>query len=148
MRGQRGVTLVELGTVLAVLAVGIGLVVPALGRAVPALRTRGAADDVYAAVHLTRQRARTTRVMHALVIERDGHAFRIVEDPGGRDRTVVGPAALVDEVVASENTTIRFSPNGYAVPAGTITVRSGGEVRRVVVSLLGRVRVEDGARPR
>lgn len=141
MRSERGFTLVELGIVLAVMAVGVGLTAPELGRVVPMLRVQSAAQDLYGAVHLTKSRARATGVMHALVLEPDGRAFRVVEDPAGAARTVVGPTTLVDGVVVSGNTTIRFSPKGFAVPFGTITVRSGSEVRRVVVNILGRVRM-------
>jgi Tfp pilus assembly protein FimT len=151
IRGERGVTLIELGAVLALLAVGVGLAAPAvgaLGRVTETFRANGAAGDLYAAVHATRARARATGVMHALVIERDGHAFRIVENPGRQARTVVGPHALVDGVVSSGNTTIRFSPKGFAVPFGTLTVRAGGEVRRVIINILGRVRIATGEPPR
>ena len=146
--GTRGVTLVELAVVLAILAVGIGTAVPVLGRALDRYRVVGAAGDLYGALHLTRTRARQTGVMHALVLDRDGRTFRIVEDPTGEARTVVGPRGLVDGVAVAGNTTIRFSPKGFAVPFGTITVRgTDGEVRRLVVNILGRVRVEDGAPP-
>lgn len=141
MRSERGVTGVELVIVLAILAVGIGAVVPTVGSVLAALRTHGAAADLYGAIHLTRARARATGLMHALVLEPDGRGFRIVEDPAGTPRTVVGPHALVDGVVATGNSTIRFSPKGFAVPFGTITVRSDGEVRRLIVNILGRVRV-------
>lgn len=144
MPGERGVTLVELAMVLALLALGVGVVGPALGRVLPSYRALGAADQLYAAVHLTRARARASGVMHALVIEGDGHAYRIVEDPTGIPRTVVGPHALVDGVAASGNTTIRFSPKGFAVPFGTITVRAGDETRRLIVNILGRVRMDSG----
>lgn len=148
MRSARGFTLIELGIVLAVMAVGVGVTAPVIGQVVPAMRVQGAAADLYGAVHLTKSRARAAGVMHALVIEPDGRGFRVVEDPQGAARTVVGPSALADGVVASSNTMIRFSPKGFAVPFGTITVRSDGEVRRVIVNILGRVRVEDPARRR
>jgi prepilin-type N-terminal cleavage/methylation domain-containing protein len=141
---ERGVTLVEVATVLAILALGIGVAGVAAERAVPRYRTVGAADDLYAAVHLTRARARASGVVHALVIEPGGEAFRIVADPAGRAQTVAGPQRLVDGVVVAGNSTIRFWPAGYAVPAGTITVRAGDETRRVVVNMFGRVRLEDG----
>ena len=86
-------------------------------------------------------------VMHALVLEPDGGGFRIVADPGGDAQTVEGPHRLVDGAVATSNVTIQFSPKGFAVPAGTITIRSGGETRRIVVSLLGRARVAAGEDP-
>jgi Tfp pilus assembly protein FimT len=138
---MRGVTLVELTVVLGLLALVTGSAAPVVVGALDAYRLQGAVADVYGAIHLTRARARATGVMHALVIEPDGRGFRIVEDPGGRAVTVAGPSALPDGAVASANTTIRFSPKGFAVPFGTVTVRAGADVRRVIVNLLGRVRV-------
>jgi Tfp pilus assembly protein FimT len=146
-RDARGVTLVELTAGLAILAIGVGLAMPAVGRALPRYRVTGAAADLYAALHLTRARARASGVLHALVIERGGRAFRVVEDPGGAARTVLGPAELAEGAVASGNATIRFSPKGFAVPFGTITVRAEAETRRLVVNILGRVRVEDARSP-
>jgi type IV fimbrial biogenesis protein FimT len=140
----RGVTLVELAMVLAVLAVGAGATTIALDHVLAGARAVGTTGDLYAAIHLTRGLARTTGVMHALVIERGGATYRIVEDPGGQPRTVVGPQPIVSGVVVSGNTTIRFSPKGFAVPFGTITVRAGNETRRLVVNILGRVRVDSG----
>ena len=147
MRSERGVTLVELAVALAILALGVGTVAPVVGGVLPRLRAHGATVDLYGAVHETRSRARMTGVMHALVLERDGRGYRVVEDPAGIGRTVIGPERLVDGVVATANTTIRFTPKGFAVPAGTVTVRSGGEVRRVIVNILGRVRVAAGPPP-
>jgi Tfp pilus assembly protein FimT len=137
---ERGVTLVELAVVLAGMAVLMGSAGVALNGGLASARARGATQDLYGALHLTKARARATGVMHALVIERG--AFRIVEDPAGAPRTVVGPDSLGEGVVASGNTTIRFSPKGFAVPFGTITVTSGEDTRRLVVNILGRVRIE------
>ncbi len=140
-------TLVELAAVLAAMALVMTSSRVALDGALSGARAAGATQDLYAALHLTKARARATGVMHALVIESGGHAFRIVEDPTGTRRTVLGPEPLGDEVVASGNSTIRFSPKGFAVPFGTITVRTGSETRRLVVNILGRVRIDRG-RPR
>jgi Tfp pilus assembly protein FimT len=141
-RGARGVTLIELALVLGVMTLGIGGTAPVVGRALASFRVAAATQDLYGAIHLTRARARWRGVMHALVIDRDGRTFRIVEDPAQSPRIVFGPQPLGDGVVASGNTTIRFSPKGFAVPFGTITVRSGTETRRLVVNLLGRVRID------
>jgi hypothetical protein len=86
-------------------------------------------------------------VTHALFIEPDGRGFRLVADPGGSAETVDGPHHLVDGTVATSNVTIQFSPKGFAVPAGTITIRSGEETRRIVVNLLGRARIAIGEPP-
>ena len=140
-KGQRGVTLVEVVVVLTVLAVLMGAAVPTVGAAIDGYRAGGATADLCAAVHLARVRAATTGVTHALVLDPDGRSFRIVEDPGGAAKTVEGPHSLVDGAVATSNVTLQFSSRGFSVPAGTITIRSAGATRRIVVSLLGRVRV-------
>jgi type II secretory pathway pseudopilin PulG len=135
-------TIVELVVVLGLLALGVAGSVPTAGGIVTRLRVEGAVADLYAAIHLTRARARATGVMHAL--EPDGRTFRIEEDPAGAPRTVVGPLRLIEGVSATGNVTLRFSPKGFAVPFGTITVRAGPETRRLVVNILGRVRVATG----
>ena len=144
MRSARGMTLVELSVVLAMLTLGIGLVVPVVGDALPGLRLQGATAELYGALHATRLRADESGVIHGLVVEADGRGFRIVADPTGASHTVEGPQALVGGVTATANTTIRFTPKGYAVPAGTIRVQSGPEARRVIVNIMGRVRIAPG----
>jgi prepilin-type N-terminal cleavage/methylation domain-containing protein len=146
-RAQGGVTLTEVVVALLVTALLAGIAAPGVNAALEGFRAAGAVADLYGAVHLTRARARAAGVMHALVLDADGRAFRIVEDPGGAERTVEGPHRLVDGAVATSNAVIRFSPRGFAVPAGTITVRSGGETRRLVVNLLGRIRIALGEAP-
>jgi type IV fimbrial biogenesis protein FimT len=148
MRGrQHGITLAEVAVVLAAVALLIGGAVPTVGAALEGYRASGATADLYAAVHLTKAHARATGVMHALVLEPDGRSFRIVADPGGSARTVDGPHLLVDGAVATSNVELHLSPKGFAVPAGTITIRSGGETRRIIVNILGRARIAAGEDP-
>ena len=140
MGTERGAMLVELLVGLIASTVIVGGIVPMVGRELDKMRAHGAAAGVYGAVHATKFRARATGVMHALVVDPGGRSFRIVEDPTGAARTVVGPMTLVEGAVASPNITIRFSPKGFAVPFGTITITAGTEVRRVIVNIVGRVR--------
>ena len=100
---QRGVTLVEVVVVLLAVGILIGGSVPTVGAALEGYRATGATADLYAAVFLTKARARASGVMHALVIEPDGQAFRIVADPFGAAQTVDGPHRLVDGAVATSN---------------------------------------------
>ena len=141
-RGAHGIALVELALVLSLTGLGVGVAGPVVGRALDGFRVVGATQDLYGAIHFARARARWRGVMHALVIERDGRSFRVVEDPANAPVTVFGPHPFGDGVTAFGNTTIRFSPKGFAVPFGTITVRAGDDTRRLVVNLLGRVRVD------
>jgi len=146
-RTERGITLVEVVVTLVVVAILLGVGAPTVGAALEGYRATGATADLYAAVHLTKARARATGVTHALVLEPDGRGFRIVADYPAGAEIVDGPHSLVDGAVATNNITIQFSSKGFAVPAGTITVRSAGETRRIVVNLLGRVRVASGEDP-
>jgi len=144
---ERGVTLVEVVVVLLVLVALMSVAVPTVGAALEGYRAGGATADLYAAVHLAKALARAQGVTHALALDPDGRGFRIVADPGGEAQTVDGPHRLVDGAVATNNVTIQFSSKGFAVPAGTITIRSGGETRRIVVNLLGRARIASGEDP-
>jgi Tfp pilus assembly protein FimT len=134
----------EVVVVVFVIALLVGIAIPTVGAALDDYRGHGATADLFAALHRTRARARATGVTHGLLLDGDGRAFRIVADPGGGAETVEGPRELVDGAVAAQNAPIRFSPKGFAIPAGTITIRSGSDVRRVVVNLLGRVRIAPG----
>ena len=102
-REEHGVTLIEIAVVLMAFGVLMGAAVPTVGAALEGYRASGATADLYAAVHLTKARARAQGVTHALVLEPDGRGFRIIADPGGAARTVEGPHALVDEAVATCN---------------------------------------------
>jgi type II secretory pathway pseudopilin PulG len=145
--GQRGVTLVEVVVILLVLGILVAGGAPTVGAALAGYRAGGATADLYAAVQLTKARARAQGVTHALALEPDGRGFRIVADPGGAAQTVEGPHPLTEGTIATSNVTIHFSPKGFAVPAGTITIRSGGETRRIVVNIVGRARVAVGEAP-
>jgi Tfp pilus assembly protein FimT len=147
MRDERGTTMVEVGLVLAVLAILAAAVAPAVSGALDAVRVDAAAADVRAGLHLARMAARTRLLPHALQLAPDGRAWTVVEDPAGEARVVHGPSSLPGGVVAEANATIQFSPKGFAVPFGTITVRHGSEARRLIVNLLGRVRFAVGEAP-
>ena len=143
-RNGQGATLVELLVMLLVLAIMVGGAIPSVGAALDDYRGQGATADLFAAVHQTRARARASGTTHGIVLGADGRSFRIVADPAGAAATVAGPTPLLEGAVATQNAAIRFSPKGFAVPAGTITIRSGQDVHRIVVNLLGRARVASG----
>src|SRR5262249_6796240 len=112
---QRGVTLVEVVVVLLVVGILMGSAVPTVGAALDGFRATGAAADLYAAVHLTKTRARATGVTHALVLEPDGRGFRIVADPSGAAETVEGPHPLVDGAAATNTIPTHFSSTPSAL---------------------------------
>ena len=146
MRGQRGVTVVELVIVLIILAIVFGLAWPLAGALLADTAIKGAAEQVASAVRLTRQHAITQAVPHAIQFEDGGRSYRIVRDLPGEAETVEGPVTLAHGAVATGRPRLRFSPLGAAIPAGTVTVEVEGQRLAVVVNFPGRVRI--GAPPR
>ena len=76
--GARGFTLVELVVTLLVLALAVGLTLPAIGRGVDALRARAEVARFSAMLRHAREQAITTRRPHAIVVEPGTHRVTIL----------------------------------------------------------------------
>jgi type II secretion system protein H len=143
---RRGVTMLELLVVLAIVGLLAGVVVPGAGAQADRL-----AVEHQAARFLTAYRAAwlTARVQQRLAILRvteDSLAIRTVSSAGAPDTLLTwlepGPAAAGVEMRSPPHTIV-FTPDGIAIGlanARHVLVR-GRAVRQVVVSRLGRVRV-------
>ena len=140
--GDRGFTLLELIVSLLVIALAVGIVVPAVGRGTETLRGRAEVAAFSAMLRHARDQAITTRRGHAVVIDPAGRRARILATPDEVRQTRALPADLEIEAIPPQALTVRFDPNG---------VSSGGEFRlatknvryRVTVDpLTGRVRAE------
>ena len=140
--GDRGFTLLELIVSLFVIALAIGIVIPAVGRGTETLRGRSEVAAFSAMLRHARDQAITTRRGHAVVIDPAGRRARIFAVPDEVRQTRALPADLEIEAIPPQALTVRFDPNG---------VSSGGEFRlatkniryRVTVDpLTGRVRAE------
>ena len=90
-RGERGMTLVELGLVLAVVAVTGAVVTPVVSGGLAAVRVQAATADVRSGLHLARMNARVRLLPHALRLAPDGRSWSVIEDPAGEARVVHGP---------------------------------------------------------
>jgi len=139
---DRGFTLLELIVSLLVIALAVGIVIPAVGRGTETLRGRSEVAAFSAMLRHARDQAITTRRGHAVVIDPDGRRARILATPDEVRQTRALPADLEIEAIPPQALTVRFDPNG---------VSSGGEFRlatkniryRVTVDpLTGRVRAE------
>jgi general secretion pathway protein H len=140
--GDRGFTLLELIVSLLVIALAVGIVIPAVGRGTETLRGRSEVAAFSAMLRHARDQAITTRRGHAVVIDPAGRRARILATPDEVRQTRALPADLEIEAIPPQALTVRFDPNG---------VSSGGEFRlatkniryRVTVDpLTGRVRAE------
>ena len=138
---RRGFSLPELLTICVLTALVSGIAVPALKHAVDRRAVEEAARIIILAHREGRYAAVAIHKQTLLRLAADTIELRSVE---GRDTTLLwqrpGPGSLGVTVTGNAHT-VRFIPYGYSIGA-SYTVSRGAARRRVVISRLGRVRVE------
>lgn len=139
---ERGFTLLELIVTLIVVAVAVGLTVPAIGRSTESLRVRAEVAGFSAMLRHARERAIVTRTAQAVVIDPAAHRVsRLAGGPEGEVReTRPLSERLTVEAEPPPALTVRFEPQGGSSGAD-FRLSSGGIAYRVTVdALTGRVR--------
>jgi type II secretion system protein H len=144
-----GFTLLELIVTLAVLAMAVAVVTPAVGRGTEGLRARAEVASFAATLRHAREQAITTQRPYRVTI--DGNAHRVsvttLPSPGGftdarrepevNETRTLSPRLVVESAQASE---VTFDVRGGA-SGGDFKLTSGGIVYRVTVDKLsGRVK--------
>lgn len=116
MRAARpaGLTLIELVVVLAIAAVAVALVLPAVGRGTQVVRLRTEAGRVAALLREARQHAVTQRRATRVTLDRTRNALALTAgDPDHPVRELaLAPGIRLD--VATGGETLTFSPRGTA----------------------------------
>jgi prepilin-type N-terminal cleavage/methylation domain-containing protein len=141
---RRGVTLLELAVVLAVLGVLAGLAYPLARHGLDAIAADHAAQAIVAGHRVARFGAimRSSRTL--LTVRPDSVTVRAVK---GADTVTLwvrqGPAAHAVALTGPAYS-LAFAPNGLPLGVSNATFRltRGSAVRRVIVSRLGRTRLE------
>ena len=144
--GQRGVTLLELLIVIALMAIVAGMVIPMFGGPVSTSELRSSARQLAAGLRLARSEALSERRETFLVLDVAGKRFKV-----DRDARVHALSAKIDlklftaqnDLVSDSVGSIRFFPDGGS-NGGRITVASGARKFDVDVDwLTGRVAILD-----
>jgi general secretion pathway protein H len=129
----RGYTLLELVLTVAILALAVGLVGPAIGRSTQTLQARAEVARLTAMLRHAREQAITTGRPHALVVDPAHRRLAIVTAQGEVRETRAWSPEFRVEAASPEALTVRFEPHG---------VSSGGELDVFSAGLRYRVRVE------
>ncbi len=141
---RQGITLVELLIVMTLVSLLGMITLPRLARPLASIRVEQEAHRVAAAHTRARMIAVTSSRVALLRITPDSITIGTVEggDTVARWRGQ-GPAAAGVSLAAPDRTLL-FAPVGitYGVSNGTWTLSYRGVVRRVIVSRLGRIRIE------
>jgi len=143
---QRGVTLLEILIVLALMALLAGIALPMLGSGVSTTELRGSARQLAAGLRSARSEALAQRRETFLLLDVAGKRFKVDQDP--REHKL--PAGVELKLFTAQNdlvdgTTgaIRFFPDGGS-NGGRITVAAGTRKFEVDVDwLTGRVAILD-----
>ncbi|TMQ21761.1 MAG: prepilin-type N-terminal cleavage/methylation domain-containing protein [Candidatus Rokuibacteriota bacterium] len=138
----RGFTLLELIVTMAIVAVVVGLTIPAVGRFTEGIRVRAEVAGFSALLRHARERAIVSQKPQAVVV--DAAAHRISVRAGGPDgevrETRALPERLTVEATPPPALTVRFEPQGGS-SGGDFRLASGAITYRVTVdALTGRVR--------
>jgi general secretion pathway protein H len=142
LSNERGFTLLELIVTLIVIALAVGLTVPAIGRSTESIRVRAEVAGFSAMLRHARERAIVTRTAQAVVIDPAGRRVsRLAGGPEGEVReTRQLPERLTVEADPPPALTVRFAPEG-ASNGGDFRLTSGSIAYRVTIDpLTGRVR--------
>lgn len=136
----RGFTLLELIVTLSVIALAVGLVLPAIGRSTETVRARAEIAGFSAVLRHAREQAITRRQPYRVVVEPDARRVTILADDNEVRRTRVFPERLTIEAVSAPSVTVRFEPEGSS-SGGEFRLTSGNTAYRVTVdAVTGRVR--------
>jgi len=145
-RRARGFTLIEIVLVVALIAVGVGVVGFALTAGLESQRVQAASRDLVAALRYTRGHAIVEREPQVLELDVEARTYQaadrpLVELPKGMEMRLLTAA---EEQSGATSGRIRFYPDGSST-GGRIKLVRGGRAWDVEVSwLTGEVRLREG----
>jgi len=142
---RRGITLVEMMVVLALLALGAVLAVPAMAGLRDRLLVHQAAAELVGAHARARLLARAEGRVALLTLTADTLVVRIVQGPADTvERWRTGGPATWGVSCTGLPRQVGFAPAGvsFGLANGSYTLSRGSARRQVIVSRYGRIRVQ------
>lgn len=144
-RGEGGFTLIELGVVMALVAIMALFVAPAIGNWLDNFRIRQGAKDIVSNLQMAKMKAISTRLQHRVVFNVANETYQLWRNDGGW--VTEGSELTVPRGVDIDNTnftndTVTFDPDGTSIN-GTIQIdNQEGKTFDIIVYYTGRIRIE------
>jgi prepilin-type N-terminal cleavage/methylation domain-containing protein len=145
---NRGITLIELVVVMAIIAIGAALIAPNIGAWLPNYRLRSATRDVVSALREAQMRAISSNILYRVSFDPIANGYIIqFQDTGGNWINYGDSREFPSGIVISGTTfpgdKANFSPD-YTASTGNITLANsrGGSKTVWLTSSTGRVRIQ------
>ena len=145
---KKGITLIELVVVMAIIAIGALLIAPNIGAWLPNYRLRSATRDVASVLREAQMRAISTNTQYQVSFNPAAGSYILqYQDTGGNwineGASQKFPSGIVISGITFPGDKANFSPN-YTASTGNITLANtrGGSKTVTLTSSTGRVRVQ------
>jgi general secretion pathway protein H len=139
-RKQKGVTLIELAVVIAIIALMGLLMAPAIGEWMDNFRIRQAARDIASTLQLAKMQTISSRQPHSVDFTLATGSYQITPLPTGGSSSQV-PKGII--IVGGSASSISFNADGTS-SSGTITINNlKGKQYQVSVSTTGRIQIQE-----
>jgi Tfp pilus assembly protein FimT len=142
LRDTFGVGLVEVIIVLGLLGIMAGSAAPGIHRINQEWALWGGAHMLETSLLWARNHAIAANDSLVLMIDQDGRRFYWQDPAGTRYESSVRYFPAGVRIVQSPRRPLRFYQHGNAVPAGTFVIQGSAGTYKVVVNVMGRVRVQ------
>jgi prepilin-type N-terminal cleavage/methylation domain-containing protein len=135
-RGEKGITLIEIAVVLAIVAIMAVFMAPAIGEWFDNFRIRQTARDISSTLQQAKMQTISTKTTNSVDFSTTNNTYTL--QPEGKVAQV--PRGVnIDSVTAA---TISFSPNGTST-TGTITINNAeGKEYQIDINAVGRVSIQ------
>ena len=146
---RRGITLMELIVVMAIIALGAVLMVPNIAGWLPNYRLRSATRDVVSSLRVAQMKAVASNVAYRVSFNNGNNSYVIQRSSGGLFLDEGGTQTLPSGVIFNGvsfggNVFVSFNPNATASGGSAILRNSKGTQKTIIVSpTTGRVRISE-----
>ena len=145
-RGERGITIIELAVVMAIVAIMAVFMAPAIGEWLDNYRVRQTARDIVSNLQFAKMKAISSRIEYRVRFDLENDAYMLEKNDGGwtQEESVFHVPRGVDIASAvglGNPPRVEFNPNGTC-SSGSITIdNENGKTYKVVVHYTGRIRI-------
>ena len=145
---KKGITLIELVVVMAIIAIGAALIAPNIGAWIPNYRLRSATRDVVSALREAQMKAISTNTQYQVSFNPVASSYILqYQDTGGnwinQGVSQVFPSGIVISGITFPGDKANFSPN-HTASTGNITLanKRGSSKTVTLTSTTGRVLIQ------